>query len=266
MGSSFQVFGIKTKILIPGDDMAEIIIDESSQAGGILEGDIIAIAESGLATTEDAIVRLSDVTPSEKAYEYERMYKIDARLAEIVISESDSIAGGIPGFLLSLKSGTLLPNAGVDGSNAPPGCVVTLPKDPDESAKRIHDKILEKTGKETGVLVIDSRTHAMRLGCSGVAIGCYGVSAITDERGKKDLFGHELEVTRLAVGDNLASAAELVMGESDECTPVAIIRGLSKYISNGSSGVGSIEPSECLFMGVAMNSNPALIDKDRKTE
>jgi len=266
MGNSFQVFGIKTKILAPGDDIAEIITEEANQAGGIFDGDIICIAESALATTEGAVVRLSDVIPSEKAYEYEAGYKIDARLAEVVISESDSIAGGIPGFLLSLKNKTLLPNAGVDDSNAPPGYVVTLPKDPDKSAKRIHDKILEKTGKETGVLVIDSRTHAMRLGCSGVAIGCYGVSAITDERGKKDLFGHELEVTRLAVGDNLASAAELVMGESNECTPVAIIRGLSRHISEGSAGVGSIEPSECLFMGVALNSNSSLADRKPKAE
>ncbi|MBN2734908.1 MAG: coenzyme F420-0:L-glutamate ligase [Methanomicrobiaceae archaeon] len=261
MVSSFQVYGIKTRILGPGDDIAAIIIEEAEQAGGLFDGDIILIAESALATTEGAIIKLSDITPSEKAYEYEKLYNIDAKLAEIVISESDSVAGGIPGFLLCMKNGTLLPNAGIDGSNAPHGCVVTLPKNPDESAKRIRDIILEQTGKRTGVMIIDSRTHAMRLGCSGVAIGCCGVSAITDERGKKDLFGHELEVTRLAVGDNLASAAELVMGESDECTPVAIIRGLSKYLSE-STGIESIDPSECLFMGVAMNANPSFFNRD----
>ncbi|MDD4126540.1 MAG: coenzyme F420-0:L-glutamate ligase [Methanomicrobium sp.] len=262
MVSSFQVFGIKTKILEPGDDIAAIIADEAGQAGGLFDGDIIVIAESALATSEGGIIKLSDIKPSDKAYEYEKLYKIDSRLAEVVLSESDSIAGGIPGFLLCMKNGTLLPNAGVDASNAPQGCVVPLPKDPDKSAKRIHDEIFARTGKKTGVLIIDSRTHAMRLGCSGVAIGCFGVEAITDERGKKDLFGHELEVTRLAVGDNLASAAELVMGESDECTPVAIIRGMSKHLLENSNGVGSIEPSECLFMGVAMNANPAFFNRD----
>jgi len=262
MTNSFQVFGIKTKILIPGDDIADIIIAESNQAKGLSDGDIIVIAESALATTEGAVVKLSEITPSDKAYELGKRYEIRPELAEVIISESDSIAGGIPGFLLCMKNGTLLPNAGIDDSNAPEGCVVTLPEDPDKSAKEIHDKIFSKTGKETGVLVIDSRTHAMRLGCSGVAIGCYGILAITDERGKKDLFGHELEVTRLAVGDNIASAAELVMGESDECTPVAIVRGLGKYLSKISFGVESIEPSECLFMGTAMNANPAFFNRD----
>ncbi|MBP2133928.1 coenzyme F420-0:L-glutamate ligase [Methanomicrobium sp. W14] len=262
MESSFQVFGIKTKIITPGDDIPEIITDGAKQAGGIFDGDIIAVAESALATSENCIVDLSGITPSDKAYEYEKRYKIDARLAEVVMSESDSVKGGIPGFLLCMKNGTLLPNAGIDASNAPRGCVVTLPKDPDKSAKKIYEAILEKTGKKTGVLIIDSRTHAMRLGCSGVAIGCFGVCAITDERGKKDLFGHELEVTRRAIGDNISSAAELVMGESNECTPVAIIRGLSGYVSKKSCGVESIKPSECLFMGVAMHSNPALFNRD----
>ncbi|WFN36078.1 coenzyme F420-0:L-glutamate ligase [Methanomicrobium antiquum] len=262
MAISFQVFGIKTKILVPGDDIAAIIEKETKQAGGLFDGDIIAIAESALATAEGSIIKLSDVCPSEEALEYEKAYKIDARLAEVVINESDNIAGGIPGFLLSLKKGTLLPNAGVDESNAPEGYVVTLPKDPDKSAENIYRKIYELTGKKTGILIIDSRTHAMRLGCSGVAIGCFGITAVSDERGKKDLFGHQLEVTRLAIGDNLASAAELVMGESDECTPVAIIRGMSKHLSENSFGVESIEPSECLFMGTAMNANPAFFNRD----
>lgn len=262
MTGFFQVFGIKTGILAPGDNMAEKIIECAGQAGGILDGDIIAVAESALATTEGSVIKLSEVTPSKKALEYEITYHIDSRLAEVVINESDRIAGGIHGFLLSIKNGTLLPNAGVDASNAPPGCVVTLPKDPDKSAEKIYQTILKKTGKKTGVLVIDSRTHAMRLGCSGVAIGCFGIAAVADERGKKDLFGHQLEVTRIATGDNLASAAELVMGESDECTPVAIIRGMSGHLMDNSTGVESIDPSECLFMGAAMNANPAFFNRD----
>ncbi|WOF16541.1 coenzyme F420-0:L-glutamate ligase [Methanoplanus sp. FWC-SCC4] len=254
MVSSFQVFGIKTGLLKPGDNFAEILIDEAKQAGGLLDGDIIVIAESALATAEGAVVRLKDVIPSKEALEYSKKYGIEERLAEVVIQESDSIVGGIPGFLLSMKNGTLLPNAGIDGSNAPPGAVVTLPKDPDKSARKIHDEILLKTGINTGIIVADSRTHAMRLGCSGVAIGCYGMTAVTDERGKTDLFGRELEVTQLAIADSIASAAELTMGEANECTPAAIVRGLSRYLSD-ESGIEGIEPSKCLFMGVAMKAD-----------
>ena len=174
---------------------------------------------------------------------------MDPRIAEVVLNESDSIVGGIPGFLLCMKEGTLLPNAGVDASNAPPGSVVPLPADPNASARRIQDEISRKCHAEIGIIVADSRTHAMRLGCSGVAIGCAGITSVIDDRGRCDLFGRRLEVTKRAVADNIASAAELVMGEADECTPAAIIRGLGMPIGN-QIGVDSIAAEECLFMGV----------------
>ncbi len=265
MGSPFQVFGIKTKILVPGDDISRIIVDNAKVTegleGGIADGDIVVLAESALATAEGGIVTLSEITPSKKALEYGEKYRIDARLAEVVISESDRVVGGIPGFLLCLKNGTLLPNAGIDASNAPAGKVVKLPKDPDASAERVRKEIRQLTGRNIGVLVIDSRTHAMRLGCSGIAIGCSGMDAITDERGKRDLYGHELEVTRRAIGDDIASAAELVLGESNECTPVAVVRGLSQFLSDN-RGIESIEPSECLFMGTAMNADSSLFNRE----
>ncbi|MBN1432409.1 MAG: coenzyme F420-0:L-glutamate ligase [Methanomicrobiaceae archaeon] len=257
MGHSFEVFGIKTGLISPGDDISTIIFENSIQSGGIFDGDIIVIAESALATAEGRVFRLDDIVPSKEAKDYAEKFGMSPALAQIVIDESDSIIGGIPGFLLCMKNETLLPNAGIDGSNAPDGTVVALPKNPDASAAMIQKEIRKLTGVGTGVIIADSRTHAMRLGCSGVAIGCYGITSVTDERGKKDLFGRELEVTQLAVADNIASAAELVMGEADECTPVAVIRGLDIEI-NDESGIHSIEPSECLFMGVALNSYPSL--------
>ena len=102
---------------------------------------------------------------------------------------------------------------------------------------------------QIGVIIADSRTHAMRLGCSGVAIGCAGITSVIDDRGRSDLFGRKLEVTKRAIADNIASAAELVMGEADECTPAAIVRGLGMPIGN-QVGVDSIAADECLFMGV----------------
>jgi len=259
MNSSYTVFGIKTGIIVPGDNITDIILNTLKDSEAITDGDIIVIAESALASSEGCIIKLAEITPTEEALELSRRYNTDPKLTEVVLRESDSVVGGIPGFLLCMKNGTLLPNAGVDGSNAPEGTVVTLPKNPDRSAETIHNEIFEKTGIRTGIIIGDSRTHAMRLGCSGVAIGCYGITAVSDEKGREDLFGRALEVTELAVADNITSAAELVMGEADESTPVAIIRGLGLEI-NKESGVQSIEPSGCLFMGVAMNSNPTLFN------
>jgi coenzyme F420-0:L-glutamate ligase len=175
---------------------------------------------------------------------------MDPATAEVVLRESDSIVGGISGFLLCMKGGTLLPNAGVDASNAPPGCVTPLPVNPDESARTIRQAVERATGAKIGVIIADSRTHAMRCGCSGVAIGCAGIPSVIDDRGRSDLFGRKLEVTKRAVADNIASAAELVMGEADECIPAAVIRGIGLPVSDDSIGVESIAADECLFMGV----------------
>jgi coenzyme F420-0:L-glutamate ligase len=153
-----------------------------------------------------------------------------------------------------MKGGTLLPNAGVDASNAPPGCVTPLPVDPNASARTIKQAVEQATGATIGVIIADSRTHAMRLGCSGVAIGCAGIPSVIDDRGRCDLFGRKLEVTKRAIADNISSAAELVMGEADECTPAAVIRGTGLPISEDRIGVDTIAADECLFMGVFAKS------------
>ena len=126
------------------------------------------VEESAVATSEGRIVRLDTVIPGPDSLILGAKYGIDPRLAEVVRTESDEIIGGIPGHLLCMKGGTLLPNAGVDASNAPPGCVVLLPRDPDRSARGIRQELERRTGVRTGVIIADSRTHAMRSGCSGL--------------------------------------------------------------------------------------------------
>ena len=249
MNSSFEVFGLSTGLIHSGDSIADRVIDATERiCGGFEEGDVLVLAETAVATSEGNVIRLDGITPSPRAEELAERYRIDPRTAEIVIRESDEVVGGIPGFLLCMKGGTLLPNAGVDASNAPLGCVTPLPADPDQSALTIKETIETKTGVRIGVIVADSRTHAMRLGCSGVAIGSAGIPSVIDDRDRNDLFGRKLEVTKRAVADNIASAAELVMGEADECTPAAIIRGLGLPIGDH-LGVETIDATECLFMG-----------------
>jgi coenzyme F420-0:L-glutamate ligase/coenzyme F420-1:gamma-L-glutamate ligase len=252
---AFSVFGLATGLIQPGDNVAERVVAAARISGcaGIVDGDILVLAESMVATAEGRLVRLSTVTPSPQAEELAKQYDMDPCTAEVVLRESDEVVGGIPHFLLCMTNGTLLPNAGVDGSNAPPGCLVPLPEDPDASAVKIKKEIEERAGKKVAVIIADSRTHAMRSGCSGVAIGCAGIVSVIDDRGRSDLFGRKLEVTKRAVADNIASAAELVMGEADEGMPAAIVRGLGLPISDDAVGIESIDADECLFMGLLRN-------------
>jgi coenzyme F420-0:L-glutamate ligase len=256
MNSSFSVIGLVTGMITPGDDIAERVVAAAGHpvCGGIRDGDIIVLAESMVATAEGRLIDLATVIPSQRAEELAKQYDMDPRTAEVVLCESDTVVGGIPHFLLCMTNGTLLPNAGVDGSNAPPGCLVPLPEDPDASAVRIRQDIEQRCGRNVAVIIADSRTHAMRSGCSGVAIGCAGIESVIDDRGRSDLFGRKLEVTKRAVADNIASAAELVMGEADEGVPAAIVRGLGLSIQDV-SGIESIDASECLFMGLLRNSS-----------
>jgi F420-0:gamma-glutamyl ligase len=250
MNALFTVFGLKTGIIRSGDSLAGCVITSAQAAcNGFNDGDILVLAETAVATAEGNIIPLSTITPSAWAEKLAGRYHMDPRTAEVVLQECDSVVGGIPGFILCMKNGTLLPNAGVDASNAPLGCVTPLPRDPDRSALTIKNVIYEQCGVKIGVIIADSRTHAMRRGCSGVAIGCAGIAAVIDDRGKSDLYGRKLEVTQRAVADNIASAAELVMGEADECTPAAIIRGLGLPVID-QTGIEAIAAEECLFMGI----------------
>jgi coenzyme F420-0:L-glutamate ligase len=258
MNSSFEVFGLATGIIAVGDRIADRVAASAKQAcGGFKDGDILILAETAVATAEGNVLHLSDIKPSAEAQVLAEKYGMDPRTVEIVLRESDSVVGSIPGFLLCMKHGTLLPNAGVDASNAPPGCVTPLPKNPDQSALSIKKAIEDQFGVKIAVIIADSRTHAMRRGCSGVAIGCAGITAVIDDRGRSDLFGRKLEVTQRAVADNLASAAELVMGEADECRPAAIIRGFGIPIGN-QTGIEAIGAEECLFMGVFRKNAPPM--------
>lgn len=250
MNPGFSVYGVATGLLEPGDDIVGRVIAglAKTDAEEIRDEDILLFAESPLSTTEGRNIRLADIIPGERARTLGEQYHLDPRIAEVVIAESDEILGGIPGFLLAARGNLVLPNAGVDESNAPDGWVTRLPEDADASAARIRKEIRERTGKEVAVIIIDSRTHAMRLGVSGVAIGCSGILPITDERGKPDLFGHELQVTRRAVADSLASTAELLMGEANEGVPVVLVRGYP-YIFAENAAIESIAPDEDLFLG-----------------
>ncbi len=152
MNTSFTVYGLPTGIIRSGESIAERVIAAAADAcEGFRDGDVLVLAETAVATSEGNVIRLEEMVPSAHALRLAAMYHMDPATAEVVLRESDSIVGGIPGFLLCMKGGTLLPNAGVDASNAPPGCVTPLPADPDASARAIRDAVEEKNrGKNRG--------------------------------------------------------------------------------------------------------------------
>ena len=227
------------------------------------DGDILVVSSKFVSMAEGRYVELDDIKPERKARRLSRLYQIDPRLAQLVMEESEEILGGIPGFILAVTKGVLAPNAGIDRSNVPPGKAILYPLDPDGSARDLRAKLLRSANprsmrrknsvlRRLGVILSDSRVTPTRVGTIGVAVGVAGVSPIEDLRGSKDLFGNELKVTIRAVADQLCSAAELVMGESDDSIPVVIIRGAAPFTSLGesvqTSSIMKIEANRCLFV------------------
>ena len=243
-----QVLGIKTDLIKPGDDLADKLEKAMNDADlALQDGDILVVSESTLATAEGRLVYLENVEPSPLARLMADRYEKDPREMQLILEESDQIVGGIPGVVLTLREGFLYPNAGIDNSNAPPGSVVLFPSDPLASACQIRKRLAK--GRSIAVIIGDSRTHPLRLGCVGVALACAGLDAVEDARGQKDLFGRELKITRKAVADNLVSAAQIVMGEGDEGIPAAIIRDAPLQLSESAEPIPSMPPQDCMYMG-----------------
>ena len=190
------------------------------------EGDVLAVSSKYIAISENRVINLDEVVVSDEALALAQQFNMDATIAQLVIQEADHIFGGIPmGFLLTWRSGIIAPNAGLDRSNIPSGQAVLLPAKPYDSAHQLRDWVLETYGVRVGIVVTDSWLVPGRYGTSGVALAAAGFQPIEDERGKEDLFGNPMAVTQRGVADSLSVAAQMVMGERDEATPFAIVRG-----------------------------------------
>jgi len=212
----------------PGDDLARLIADAARAEGeAIRDGDILAVAQKIVSKAEGRIVRLATVVPSERALAMAKEANKDARQLEVVLSETVKIVRWSHGVLISeTRHGFVCANAGVDRSNAgAPDTVILLPVDPDASAARLRDAIKVTTGARVAVVVTDTFGRAWREGHMNVAIGIAGLPALKRYVGQFDPEGYELRVTEIAIADEVAAAAELVMGKLDRC-PVAIVRGI----------------------------------------
>lgn len=188
------------------------------------KGDIIAIASKVVSTCERRLLALDEVRVTKAARRISRKWNLDQRLATIVLEEADEILGGVRGFLLTVKSGILTANAGIDLKNCPPGTAILWPKDADASAALLRDSLEKQYGVRLGVIVVDSRVTPMRLGTVGLAIGVSGLAPVSDFRGARDIYGRKTRVTQTNVADDLASSAHLLMGETNEHIGVVVER------------------------------------------
>ena len=225
-----------------GDDLAGIILDSADQQGlQIEDGDIFVIAQKVVSKSEGRMVDLKSVRPTPRAGEIAAETGKDARFIELVLQESNEVLRTRPGtIIVEHKLGFVCANAGIDHSNVRGDMeggdewFLLLPKDPDGSAGKIRDSIAKRTGRKTGVLIIDSHGRAWRLGTVGMAIGVAGFPGLVDLRGTADLFGYTLQVTTVAVADELAAAASLIMGQAGEGRPIVHVRGFPYGLREGS--------------------------------
>ncbi len=232
----------------PGDSVAELVL-EGMRASGLSgePGDVLVVTQKLVSKAEGRLVRLDAVEPSPLAREYAARWERDPRQVELVLRESVRIVRMDRGLVIAeTRHGFVCANAGVDLSNVPSGYAALLPLDPDASAERIRAELRERAGWEPAVVVSDTFGRAWRNGIVNVAIGVAGLRPLRDYRGQRDPYGNELRVTVIAVADELAAAAELVMGKTEGC-PAAIVRGYAYEPGPGSARELLMPPERDLF-------------------
>lgn len=232
-------------------DLHQTLVDSLSASGYALQdGDVLAISSKYAAIAEGRIVRLDDIFVTPEAAHLAERYHMNPTIAQLVLNEADHIFGGIPGFLLTHKDGIISPNSGIDRSNIPPGFAVLFPENPYGTAEAIRAAMRERSGVNIGVILTDSWLMPGRLGTTGVALATAGFAPVSDERGLTDLFGNPMQVTRRGIADQICAAAEIVMGERDEATPIVIVRGSGVKLNDKpiSQADVSIDWAECIYV------------------
>ena len=243
---SIQIIPVKIKEDIqPSDDIVALIL--SSSKSSIDDGDVIVISQKIISKKEGRVVNLNSIIPSELSVGISSAYEKDPRLVEAILSESKRIVRMEHGVIIvETNHNFICANAGIDESNVEKGFATLLPVDPDKSAKKIRDAVLQITGKNTAVIISDTFGRPFRLGQTDHAIGIAGIESIKNYEGKPDTFGKMMRVTAIAIVDELCAAAELVMGKTEK-SPAAIIKNYSFESKNDSISSIIRDEDEDLF-------------------
>jgi coenzyme F420-0:L-glutamate ligase/coenzyme F420-1:gamma-L-glutamate ligase len=254
---SFVAYGLEGFPLIRGgDNVPKIIVGVCRDNGlDIEDHDVIVVAQKIFSKAERRILRLEDTVPSKKAKKLSKVTGKDPRFVELVLRESKTVLKASREILLVKdRRGFVCINAGIDKSNIEgEENFALLPENPDHSARRCRLAIQKLTGKSVAVIICDTYSRPFRRGQVNFAIGVSGIDLFRDYRGKRDLFGHVLRVKNVAVVDEIAAAAELLIGQGAEAIPVVIIRGLEESVEvreDGSVSELTISEDEDLFRGV----------------
>lgn len=215
----------------PGDNLASLILDALAGGGMPLEhGDVLVVTSKIVSKSEGCLVNLRTIEPSPLAVSWSERWKKDPRVTEVVLRESVRISRMERGVVIAeTRHGLICANAGVDASNVGDDVAALLPPDPDGSAERIRAEIETLAGARVGIVISDTFGRAWREGQTNIAIGVAGMEALRDFEGELDPDGYELRVTKIATADEVAGAAELVMGKLDRA-PVALVRGLARSL------------------------------------
>jgi coenzyme F420-0:L-glutamate ligase/coenzyme F420-1:gamma-L-glutamate ligase len=231
--SIFSLPGIPE--VTPGVDLGSLIADAVRRTGRTAEaGDVFVVAQKIVSKAEGALVPLAEVIPSPLAREWAAAHGLDPRVIEVVFRESRRIVRMDRGILIAeTHHGFVCANAGVDASNVAPGFVTVLPRDPDGSAERLRARLSDAFGCPVSAIVSDTFGRPWREGFVNVALGVAGLRPLIDYRGCVDSHGRPLHATIIALADELAGAAEIVMGKTAG-TPVAIVRGAAQWTGDGS--------------------------------
>jgi coenzyme F420-0:L-glutamate ligase/coenzyme F420-1:gamma-L-glutamate ligase len=241
----FPITGLP--VIKEGDNLALLICQAAENQGTpIQNGDVIVVTHVIVARAEGNLVDLKTVTPSAFAKTVAKPTGKDPRLIEVILRESKSIVRMSNGKLITkTKQGLVCANSGIDQSNVPGDDVVALlPEDSDQSAQRIRQDVMKICGKNVAVIVSDTHGRPLRHGEINIAIGTSGFEPLRDRRGEKDLFGYTIKVKRTAIADELASAAELVIGQTNEGIPIGVIRGYQYPKSETAKATKIIRPTE----------------------
>lgn len=234
MANSVTYFAVPGIPLIePGDELAAIIVGALENAKfSLIPSDILVIAQKIVSKSENRYVNLKDVRPSEAASRLAEQTGKDARYLEVVLRESEEIVRHRPNIVIAAhRLGFVMANAGIDQSNIEHAGgeerVLLLPQDPDRSAAALMTKLNKRCETDIGVIINDSFGRPFRTGVTGVALGVAGIPSLLDKIGAPDLFGRSLQMTEIAVADEIAAGASLLMGQAAEGQPVVVVRGLT---------------------------------------
>lgn len=251
-----ELIGINTPIIESDDNLVEIILNSMDGKISLKNNDIIAIASSVISTVTGKTRKIDEVKPSERAKKLAQESDIEPKIAEIIIQEADRVLSPGQECVLTLKDNMLKVNAGVDRTNVPEGKVLLLPENPDERANEIRTELEEKTDKRLGVLVTDSHVNPLRWGTTGQSLGSDGFNELIDCRNQEDIFGRTLQITLRGLGDQIAAASQIIMGETNEKVPMVIIRGVDEAFEKSNGKSQKIPPEECVYSKIC--------DYDRK--